>query len=93
MTLSKIRLGTNDDGSPQYHWTQDDPTKAVVFTGPITGPVTLADGTTIDVTDAFVEVDSPAQAAELSDAIGARYVDEGHPSDVGFEHVPTLTEG
>lgn len=94
MALQKIRLGTNDDGTPQYHYIADGP---VVFTGPVTGTVTLPDGRIVDVTEPFVEVADEAEALALSDAIGQRHVEEGHPLFVndptmpsdGFVHTPS----
>ena len=95
--IQKIRLGTNEDGTPLYHYIADGP---VVFTGPITGEVTLPDGREVDVTEPFVEVADDAEALALSDAIGARHVAEGHPlflgdatvPDDGFVHVPSTPQ-
>lgn len=67
MAVTKIRLGTRDNGTPLYHYTQDDPTKAVVITGPIQGTVTLGDGTVVDVSDDLIEVE-PEQAAAVADS-------------------------
>ena len=53
----------------------------VLLTGPITGSVELEDGTVVDVSAPFIEVDDE-QAAEIAHAIGKRYADEGHPDDV-----------
>jgi hypothetical protein len=64
----------------------------VVLTGPITGTVTLTDGTVVDVTQPVIEVEAD-HAAEVADLIGQRYADEGHP-DVpeGFTYeAPTTT--
>lgn len=83
MGLQKIRLGTNEDGTPQWLYSNDDPKAHLVITGPITGDVTLKDGTTVNVTDAVIEVKSEKQALAVSDAIGQRYVEEGHPSHGG----------
>lgn len=68
MALQKIRLGTNDDGTPLYHYASDG---HVILTGPATGIVTLPDGSTVDVTDAVVEADSPEHAQAIADAISA----------------------
>jgi hypothetical protein len=57
----------------------------VVMTGPITGSVTLEDGTTYDVTQPFVEVD-PDHAEEVAHLIGQRYADEGHPTDPNYTY-------
>lgn len=94
MAVTKIRLGTKDDGTPLFHYLQDDPTKAVVFTGPVAGVVELPDGTTYDVTDELIEVE-PGHELLVSDAIGDKHVAEGHPDLVadperdsfGFVHV------
>jgi hypothetical protein len=57
----------------------------VVLTGPIKGRVTLADGTTYDVSDHAVPVESPEHAAELAHLIGLHYEAEGHPDDVEWD--------
>ncbi len=75
MTIIKTRLGTNDDGSPHFHY--HCPDGHLVKTGPITGPVALPDGTVYDVTEEFIEVAS----LERGDAY---HEDEGHP-----QHRPT----
>ena len=53
----------------------------VLLTGPITGTVTLDDGTVVDVTQPVIAVDD-ARAAEIADKIGRRYAEEGHPDDI-----------
>lgn len=55
----------------------------VVLTGPITGTVTLDDGTVVDVSNPVVEVSGKAQADEVAHLIGKRYADEGHPNVEG----------
>jgi hypothetical protein len=94
MSVTKIRLGTKDDGTPLFHYVQDDPTKSVVFTGPVTGAVELPDGTVYDVSDELIEVE-PGHELLVGDAIGDRHVADGHPELVadperdsfGFVHV------
>lgn len=56
----------------------------VVLTGPITGTVELEDGTVVDVSPGFIEVD-PDLADEIADKIGRRYAEEGHPDDVELD--------
>lgn len=57
-----------------------------VLTGPISGTVTCADGTTYDVTPQLVEV-ADHHAAEVAHLIGLRYATEGHPNvPVDDEH-------
>lgn len=51
----------------------------LVLTGPITGTVTLDDGTVVDVSRPVVEAFSEEAAAEIADKIGLRYAEEGHP--------------
>ena len=62
--------------------------KHVVFTGPIQTALTLDDGTVVDVSPAFVEVETAEHAAELAEKIGLHYEENGHP-DVpeGFKYV------
>lgn len=90
-----MRVEVLPDGT--LHYISDGP---VVLTGPITGNVTLPDGTVVNATPAVVEVADEAQAAALSDAIGARHQAEGHPDfvrdpgadNLGFVHIPTATQ-
>ncbi len=88
-------LFTNEDGTPAYHYHQDDPNAPVVITGPITGSVVLPDGSVYDVTDPVIEV-WPGHETHVAEAIGARYADEGHPSHrdgAPFVHVPQDSSG
>lgn len=65
----------------------DPPRRAAVLTGPITGNVTLRDGTVVDVSPPAIMVDD-GQADEIADLIGQRYEAEGHPDlpDRAFHH-------
>lgn len=94
MALQKTRLGTNEDGTPQYHYQGEH----LVYTGPhIEGEVTLADGSKVDVTELYVEAESPAHALQISDAIGKHFAKIGHPvhaatataPEVPFFHTPS----
>lgn len=60
----------------------------VVLTGPITGTVTTADGTVVDVSPVAVEVTDQAVADEIAHLIGLRYATEGHPDDVEVDDDP-----
>lgn len=51
-----------------------------VLTGPITGEITLDDGTTYDVTPGAVMVESAEHAAILAHRIGVHYEKNGHPA-------------
>lgn len=52
----------------------------VVYVGPhITGHVTLADGTRVNVTPHVVEAESPEHAAEIAHEVAKRLQNEGHP--------------
>lgn len=53
----------------------------VLLTGPITGTVTLADGTVVDVSQPVIAV-TDETAEEIAHLIGERYAAEGHPDDV-----------
>lgn len=82
--------GRNEDGTPHYV-IEAEPGEHVVITGPIVGAVDVA-GESIDVSAPFVVVDSPEKALAVSDAIGARYAEEGHPgheADKEFVHTPS----
>jgi hypothetical protein len=78
MALEKIRLGTNEDGTPHFLYRGDH----VVITGSASGVVSLPDGSEVDVTDAAVEADSPEHAQAIADAIAASVapVEEPAPS-------------
>jgi hypothetical protein len=67
MGLQVIRLGTNEDGTPQYHY--EAPGEHVVITGPATGNVTLPDGTVVDVTAPVILADSQEHAIQIANAI------------------------
>lgn len=56
-----------------------------VITGPIKGPVQLADGTQVDVSAPIVYVDSIEQAAEVAHAIGQHWAKHGHPDDFDID--------
>jgi hypothetical protein len=57
----------------------------VVLTGPITGAVTLEDGTVVDVSAPAVVAADEVQAAEIAHAIGQYWADPDTPSHP--EHV------
>lgn len=59
-----------------------------VMTGPIQGVITLDDGTAVNVSQPFVAVDTPEQAAELAEKIGLHYAENGHPDDVDMVEDP-----
>lgn len=53
-----------------------------LITGPITGLLTLQDGTVVNVTPDVIEVADQDQADELSFLIGEHWVKHGHPDDI-----------
>lgn len=59
----------------------------VVLTGPITGTVTLPDGTVIDVSAPFIAVDSELRAAEVAHAIGLHWeaAENVHPTQIDVD--------
>ena len=64
----------------------------VLLTGPIKGTVTLPDGRTFDVNADMIEVEDVATALAISDAIGKRHEERGHPNhdpDEPFIHTPS----
>lgn len=54
----------------------------LLFTGPIVGELTTADGTTYDVSPAAIEID-PVHADELAHLIGLHWQANGHPEVEG----------
>lgn len=62
-----------------------------IFTGPITGEVTTAEGTNYDVSAPIIEVPEE-DGDEVADLIGQRYATEGHPAhpegEPPFEYIP-----
>lgn len=70
------------DPNGRQHITSDG---HVVMTGPISGPVVLADGSVVDVTPEAVEADSAEHAAEIAHAIGQHWAANGHPHDVEID--------
>lgn len=78
-----------DPATGRVGYRQDpiDPAKTVLLTGPVKGPVTLADGTVYDVSPDALEV-APEVAGELSHHIGLLHETEGHP-----DHQRRGTEG
>jgi hypothetical protein len=92
--MKRTRLGTNEDGSPQYHYEAEDG-EVLVFTGRnITGTVEVA-GAEYDINDQFTAVPDEATAAAVADAVGARFESEGHPLFAAEPHdfVHTPSEG
>lgn len=74
-----MEVQTLPDGSKHYIFGPDE---HAVMTGPVTGIVTLDDGTAVNVSDPYVAVDSPEKAAELAHQIAMIHVENGHPNDV-----------
>lgn len=59
MALTATYLGKNPEtGQPYFNYTEDDPTKALLITGPARGEVTLADGTSYSVDAEVVSIDA-----------------------------------
>lgn len=97
MTLQKIRLGTNEDGSPHHLFISDDPTKPVVITGPIQGKVKIQHAGQeheYDVNEWAIEADHPEHAGLIAHEIGVRHEREGthplHSEQSPFVHTCTL---
>lgn len=69
------------DGRVHYRQDPLDPSRPVLMTGPVKGPITLSDGTVYDVSGDYIEVASPEHAGELDHHIGLRHEVEGHPDN------------
>ncbi len=89
MALNYERIGTNPDGTPHWLITSDDPSKTVLLTGAISGPVAVGDEV-IDVSPVAIEVESPEKALAISDAIGLQHVLHGHPDCVKDEEADSF---
>lgn len=93
MAIEKFRLGTNEDGTPLYHY--HCPDGAVVVTGPNiqgTASVVHPDGTEFvyDINDDVTEV-FPGHELHLAQAVADRFAAEGHRAhtdDVPFLATP-----
>jgi len=57
----------------------------VLLTGPITGTVTKADGTVVDVSPIGIEVADQDEADEIDFLIGQHWVEHGHPDDFDID--------
>jgi hypothetical protein len=68
------------DGRVHYRQDPLDPDKPVMFTGPVSKPVQLPDGTVVDVSPDFIELDSHEQAGLVSHLIGVAHETDGHPN-------------
>lgn len=55
------------------------PDQHALYTGPIRGTVTLADGTVVDVRPDVVYLDTLEQVEETARLIAERHVAKGHP--------------
>lgn len=77
MALTRTLIGKHETtGEPLWHYLNDDPAKSVVLTGPATGDITLADGTTYAVDPVAIEVD-PAHLEELHHHIDLQHEQTG----------------
>lgn len=59
--------------------------KHVLYTGPISGEVQLADGSRVNVSPAVLEFETLEEAAEVAHAIGLAHAKAGHPDDVDID--------
>jgi hypothetical protein len=69
-----LRVEVLPDGT--LHYISDGP---VVFTGPISGTVTLPGGEVVNVTPSVIEVRDDDHGLQIAEAIGHRHAAEGHP--------------
>jgi hypothetical protein len=64
MALTKAQSGVNEDGTIRYHYTWNGE-GGVLKTGPVSGSVTLSDGTVYNVTDEYIE-HAPGHASAIA---------------------------
>lgn len=78
MAMQRIRVGTNEDGSPHYLYRGEN----VVFTGTQTsGVVTLEDGSEVDITEPFVEANDLEHAEAIATAIDKQFLGTETPAE------------
>lgn len=85
-----MRVETTVDaatGQRHEHYIQEDG-DFLVGVGPITGIITLDDGTAIDVNGGYACARSQEQADELAHKVSMHYVANGHPQDVDHLNDP-----
>lgn len=96
MALTVTKIGTNEDGSARYLHATDG---HALWTGPVKGPVTLADGTEYEVSADYIEVacdghdengkpTGRCDADEVAHLIAMKHVEDGHPTDETFTYEP-----
>lgn len=61
--------------------------KIAVFTGPISGAITLADGRQVDVSGPVAVVDTQDEADEVAHLVSMHYVEFGHPEHTEIDPV------
>lgn len=84
MSNPPVNIGTNEDGTPRYHYDAGD--AHVVYVGrAISGSVEV-NGKQVDLSEDIVVADSPEHAADIAHAIGVHLAKHGHPTDPGFEY-------
>lgn len=82
--MSKVNIGTNEDGTPRFHYHHPD--AHVVYVGrAIQGSVKVGNKT-VDLGEDYVVADSEEHAAQIAHAIGEHLAANGHPTDPGFEY-------
>lgn len=91
MAHERTQIGTKDDGMPVFHYDYkgrpDDVegnTGGLLLTGPISGTVTLSDGTVYDVTPEVIE-----HAAGHAGPI-AHHIDKMHEANGGIPVGPNM---
>lgn len=91
MAFEQTQIGSNPDGSPIFHYDylgQDGDvegnTGGLLLTGPITGTVTLSDGTTYNVSPEVIE-----HAAGHAGAI-VHHIDRLHEANGGLPVGPDM---
>lgn len=91
MAYEKTQIGSKDDGSPIFHYTylgQDGDvegnTGGLLLTGPITGTITLSDGTHYDVSPEVIE-HAPGHAGAI-----VHHIDKLHEENGGLPVGPNM---
>jgi len=88
-----LEVKTRVDGTRENHWTplDGDETIHVIQTGPVSGPLSLADGTVYDVTPDHIQV-HPHHVDHVNFGIAKMHEATGKWTVTGTPEAFTLTE-
>lgn len=91
MALTKQTVGYRSDGTPIESYVHDGNGEPhLLITGPVTGTITVVDGTRYDVTGEVIECASQDHARQVAHFIGLQHEETGvNGTNPGFVHTCT----